>query len=402
MNHRDTPTSRLSARPQPVRAGVAMACLTALGFALACAPAASRSAAAAAATYVKSNGLRLETVVSGLSSPVYLISPPADPRLFVVEQSGRIRIVRAGRLLPEPFLDIRDRVRSGGEQGLLSAAFHPRYRENGFFYVDYTDRKGDTHIERYRVTSDPDRADPASATLLLKIDQPYANHNGGLVLFGLDSMLYVGMGDGGSGGDPHGNGQNLATRLGKLLRLDVIHGDPYAVPRDNPFRQRAGAAPEIWAYGLRNPWRFAFDRVTGLLYIADVGQDRWEEINAAPASATGLNYGWNLMEGSHPFRAPGAVRGLAAPIEEYDHGQGCSITGGFVYRGRALPSLAGRYFFADYCTGWVRSLRYEKGHVSERREWLHAGEVSSFGEDTAGELYVVTLDGRVSKLVAAR
>ena len=402
MTHRDTPTSRPSARPRPVRAGVAMACLTALGFALACAPATSRSAAAAGASYVKSTGLRLETVVSGLASPVYVISPPADPRLFVVEQPGRIRIVRAGRLLPEPFLDIRDRVRSGGEQGLLSVAFHPRYRENGFFYVDYTDRNGDTHIERYRVTRDPDRADPASATLLLKIDQPYANHNGGLVLFGLDSMLYVGMGDGGSGGDPHGYGQNLSSRLGKLLRLDVIHGDPYSVPRDNPFRQREGAAPEIWAYGLRNPWRFAFDRVTGLLYIADVGQDKWEEIDAAPASSAGLNYGWNLMEGSHPFRAPGAVRGLALPIEEYDHGQGCSITGGFVYRGRALPDLAGRYFFADYCTGWVRSMRYENGKVSERREWLHAGEVSSFGEDAAGELYVVTLDGRVSKLVAAR
>jgi glucose/arabinose dehydrogenase len=379
-----------------------MAGLTALGFALACAPAASRSAAAAASAYVKSDGLRLETVVTGLANPVYVISPPADPRLFVIEQPGLVRIVRAGRLLPEPFLDIRDRVRSGGEQGLLSVAFHPRYRENGFFYVDYTDRNGDTRIERYRVTRDPDRADPSSATLLLKIDQPYSNHNGGLVLFGPDSMLYVGMGDGGSGGDPHGNGQNLASRLGKMLRLDVIHGDPYSVPSDNPFRHREGAAPEIWAYGLRNPWRFAFDRVTGLLYIADVGQDRWEEIDAAPASAAGLNYGWNLMEGGHPFRASRPTRGLALPIEEYDHGQGCSITGGFVYRGRALPNLAGRYFFADYCSGWVRSLRYERGKVSERREWLHAGDVSSFGEDAAGELYVVTLDGRVSKLVAAR
>jgi glucose/arabinose dehydrogenase len=378
-----------------------MTCLTALTFALACASPASRAAHAAAATWVKSDGLRLETVVSGLSNPVHVTSPPADPRLFVVEQPGRIRIVRAGRLLAEPFLDIRDRVRSGGERGLLSVAFHPRYRENGFFYVDYTDLNGDTHIERYRVTSNPDRADPASATLLLKIDQPYANHNGGLVLFGPDSMLYVGMGDGGSGGDPHGNGQNLAARLGKLLRLDVIHGDPYAVPRDNPFRTRAGAAPEIWAWGLRNPWRFSFDRVAGLLYIADVGQDKWEEIDAAPASAAGLNYGWNRMEGSHPFRGDGTTRELVAPIEEYDHGQGCSITGGSVYRGHALPEVAGCYFFADYCSGWVRSLRYEHGKVSDRREWLHAGDVSSFGEDAAGELYVVTLDGRVSKLVAA-
>jgi glucose/arabinose dehydrogenase len=379
-----------------------MMSLSVLGFVLACAPSASRSAAAAGAAYVKSDGLRLETVVSGLSNPVYVTSPPADPRLFVVEQAGRILIVRAGHLLPQPFLDIRDRIRSGGERGLLSVAFHPRYRDNGFLYVDYTDRNGDTRIERYHVTSDPDRADPASATLLLEIDQPYANHNGGLVLFGPDSMLYVGMGDGGSGGDPHGNGQNLAARLGKLLRLDVIHGDPYAVPADNPFRQRAGAAPEIWAWGLRNPWRFSFDPAAGLIYIADVGQDKWEEIDAAPASAAGLNYGWNLMEGSHPFHGDGATRGLTAPIEEYDHGQGCSITGGFVYRGRTLKNVVGCYFFADYCTGWVRSLRYERGKVSDRREWLHAGDVSSFGVDASGELYVVTLAGRVAKLVAAR
>jgi glucose/arabinose dehydrogenase len=348
-------------------------------------------------------GLTLRRVVTGLRSPVWVTSPPGDThRLFVVEQEGRIRIVKDGQLLPTPFLDLRDRVRSGGERGLLSVAFHPDYARNGRLFVDFTDRNGDTRIDRFQVTRDPDRADPASGTRLLFIRQPYANHNGGLVMFGLDRMLYVGMGDGGSGGDPHGNGQNLGSRLGKLLRLDVDHGDPYAVPGDNPFAHRTGAAPEIWAFGLRNPWRYSFDPPSGLLYIADVGQNKWEEIDAVPARSAGLNFGWNRMEGAHDFKGREPIAGLTPPIEEYGHDEGCSITGGFVYRGHALPALVGCYFFADYCSGWVRSLRYANGRVSERREWLHAGPVSSFGVDASGELYVVTLDGNVGRLVASR
>ncbi len=382
-----------------------------LGLALACAmpPAgvlAPATAAPASGTpgYVRATGIRLETVATGLDHPVYLASPRHDRRLFVVEQVGRIRIIRAGRMLRTPFLDLRDRVRAGGEQGLLSVAFHPRYATNGLLFVNYTDRRGDTRVERYRVTADPDRADPRSARLLLHIDQPYANHNGGLVMFGPDGMLYVGMGDGGSAGDPHGNGQDLKSLLGKMLRIDVDHGDPYAIPRDNPFVGRADARPEIWALGLRNPWRFCFDRTRDLLYIADVGQNLWEEIDVAPARAGALNYGWNRREGEHPFAGRRAdPPGMTEPVEEFDHGQGCSITGGFVYRGRRIPALVGHYLFSDYCAGWIRSLRVQEGRVAERREWSvgRLGAVTSFGEDADGELYVMTEGGRVARIVAA-
>ena len=351
-----------------------------------------------------SPGLGLETVATGLESPVHLTSPPTDPRLFIVEQRGRIRIVENGRLLPEPFLDITDRVRSGGERGLLSVAFHPRYAQNGWFFVDYTDRNGNTHIERYSVTRDPDRADPASAKLLLEIDQPYANHNGGLVTFGPDGMLWIGMGDGGSGGDPHRNGQNRSALLAKLLRIDVDHGDPYAIPPDNPYAH-GGGRPEIWAIGLRNPWRFSFDRASGLLYIADVGQDRWEEIDVAPMRTAGLDYGWNVMEGRHPFSREtpgGAPANRIVPAYEYGHSAGCSVTGGFVYRGRRIPSIVGLYFFADYCEGWVASLRYDGHQAVDVRRW-DLGErrdITSFGEDAAGELYVLSQDGQVDRLVS--
>lgn len=356
-------------------------------------------AAPAAAT-----GLALERVAEGLENPLYVTAPPGDPRLFVVEQPGRIRIVRDGRLLPTPFLDLTQRVRSGGERGLLSLAFHPRYAANGHFYVNYTDRRGDTRIERYTVSRDPDRADPESALLILEVDQPYSNHNGGHVLFGPDGMLYAGMGDGGSQGDPNGNGQSRGTLLGKLLRLDVDGPLPYAVPPDNPFAARQGPRGEIWAYGLRNPWRFCFDPPTGLLYIADVGQNSWEEINVAPAARPGLDYGWNVMEGAHCFRSRDCENaGRIAPAVEYGHGEGCSVTGGFVYRGRAMPALAGHYFYADYCRGWIRSFKYERGAVGEQREWrdLDPGQVLSFGHDAAGELYVCSQRGIVYRLVRA-
>lgn len=378
------------------------ALLAALVSALATGP--PRTPTAAGPAPASASGLTLERVASGLKDPLYATAPPGDPRLFVVEQPGRIRIIKEGRLLPTPFLDLTDRVRSGGERGLLSVAFHPRYAANGFLFVDYTDLRGDTRVERYAVSRDADRADPSSGHLVLKVGQPFANHNGGLVMFGPDGMLYVGMGDGGAGGDPFGNGQKRGSLLGKLLRLDVDRGDPYAVPRDNPFAGRAGLRGEIWAYGLRNPWRFCFDRVSGLLYIADVGQDLWEEIDVVPARAPGLDYGWNVMEGAHCFRSERCdTRGRVMPAVEYGRDQGCSITGGFVYRGRNMPALAGHYFYADYCRGWIRSFKYERGVVSDHREWqgVEPGQVMSFGEDAAGELYLCSQNGDVFRLAWA-
>jgi glucose/arabinose dehydrogenase len=342
-------------------------------------------------------------VAQGLDRPLYVTAPAADARLFVVEQGGAVRVIRDGRLLPTPFLDLRGRVSRGNERGLLSIAFHPRYAENGLVFVDYTDRHGDTQIERYHVSPDPDRIDPASMRRVMTVPQPYSNHNGGLLLFGPDHMLYIGMGDGGSGGDPHGNAQNPASLLGKLLRIDVDGTPPYAVPPDNPFVGRAGYRPEIWALGLRNPWRFCFDPVAHLLVIADVGQNQWEEIDAVPSRNGGWNFGWNRMEGRHVYRAATAASGLTPPVDEYGHDRGCSVIGGFIYRGRAVPEIAGLYFYSDYCDGRVRADRIEDSKVTERAEWnLHLqGAVSSFGLDAAGELYVTTLDGRVYRIVKA-
>ncbi|MGQ0815758.1 MAG: PQQ-dependent sugar dehydrogenase [Gemmatimonadota bacterium] len=330
-------------------------------------------------------GIRLEVVTTGFSSPVHLIAPNADQRLFIVEQRGTIRILKNGQRLVTPFLDIRSRVRSGGEQGLFSVAFHPAYATNGFFYVNYTDTQGDTRVERYRADPSSDVADAGSAQLILRVDQPFANHNGGHILFGPDGQLYIAMGDGGSGGDPQGNGQNPQTLLGKLLRI---------APN--------GGAPEIWALGLRNPWRIAFDRTDGLLYIADVGQSNWEEINVVAAGARGLNYGWSIMEGRHCFRVASCDQtGLTLPVFEYDHSGGnCSVTGGFVYRGARIPSLRGHYFYADYCSGRVRSFRYTNNAVTEHRTWGFGdlGSITSFGEDALGELYVLTAGGTVYRL----
>lgn len=349
--------------------------------------------------------LRLSEVASGLKNPLYLTSPPGDPRLFIVEQAGRIRIVEKGKLLAAPFLDIAGKIKSGGEQGLLSVAFHPDYADNGFLYVNYTDKGGDTRVESYRAASDPNRADPDSARLLLTIEQPYANHNGGLNLFGPDGMLYIGMGDGGAAGDPHDYGQDLNTLLGKMLRIDVNKGDPYAIPSDNPFAGRKDARGEIWAYGLRNPWRYAFDRVDKTLYIADVGQNETEEVNVVPAAQPGLNYGWNILEGSDCFsllfsRACDRT-GSVLPALEYHHDQGCSVIGGFVYRGRAIPELAGHYFYSDYCTGFLKSFKYADGKPAGQREWKvgEIGNVLSFGEDAAGELYILTAKGSVYRIV---
>jgi hypothetical protein len=353
-----------------------------------------------------SDELAVEVVAAGLQDPVYLTAPRGDSRLFIVEQPGRIRVVRGGRLLARPFLEIEADVSYGGERGLLGLAFHPDYRENGLFYVNYTDRGGDTRIERFAVSSDPDRADPRTRKLILTVPQPYSNHNGGHLLFGPEGMLYVGMGDGGSAGDPQGHGQNRATLLGALLRIDVDRGDPYAIPPDNPYAGHRGFRGEIWAYGLRNPWRFCFDPPEARLYIADVGQNRWEEIHVEGLRQPGINYGWNVMEGSHCYRPPQGCdrQGLALPVVEYDHSQGCSVTGGFVYRGRSLPGLRGHYFYADYCTGWVRSFRYAGGRVTEHRQWRLGGlgDITSFGLDAAGELYICSGNGRVFRLVPRR
>jgi hypothetical protein len=350
---------------------------------------------AAAPAPAETAGLALEVVTRELSDPLYLTAPPADPRLFVVEQAGRIRIIRDGALLQTPFLDIRKRASKGGERGLFSVAFHPDYAVNGYFYVNYTEAKtGHTRVERYRVGDHPDRADPGTAKLVLKIEQPYANHNGGHIAFGPDGMLYIAMGDGGSGGDPKGHGQNRATLLGALLRIDVDRGEPYAIPADNPFADKPGARGEIWAYGLRNPWRFAFDREAGRLYIADVGQNAWEEVNATLSAAPGLNYGWNVMEGAHCYPAAIACEsaGLVLPIMAYGHDDGCSITGGYVYRGGAMPALRGHYFYADYCSGFLRSFRLSDGKAVDRRQWAvgDIGNVTSFGEDARGELYIIS------------
>jgi glucose/arabinose dehydrogenase len=354
--------------------------------------------------------LTLRRVVGGLSSPVDVQAAPGDARrLFVVEQAGRIRVVRDGALMGTPFLDIAGHISSGGERGLLGLAFHPSYATNGRLFVNYTDPSGNTHLAEFRVTSDPDRADPATERTLLTVDQPFANHNGGGLRFGRDGMLYAGLGDGGSGGDPFGNGQNLGTLLGKLLRIDVDRGTPYAVPADNPFVGRSGARPEIWAFGLRNPWRFSFDAETGDLVIGDVGQGEREEIDVGLASRRGgENYGWNVMEGTRCY-APSSgcnMSGLTLPVLEYGHGEGCSVTGGIVYRGCRLPGYRGTYFYSDYCTAFVRSFRLENGRAVDARDWtsslgVRLTGVSAFGTDNDGELYVLDYNGTLYQLVPA-
>ena len=342
----------------------------------------------------------LDLITDALTQPVFAVSPPGDSvRLYVVEKTGRVRIVRNDTLLAGAFLDISDGVSSGNEQGLLSLAFHPDYGANGYVYVDYTDTSGDTHVVRYHATS-PTVVDTTTATEILFVDQPYSNHNGGLVTFGPDGMLYVGLGDGGSGGDPDGNGQNRATLLGTLLRLDVDGGAPYAIPADNPFVGQTGVRPEIWAYGLRNPWRYSFDRATGDLYIGDVGQSTREEVDVEPAgSGGGRNYGWNIMEGTICYGGGTCqTQGLTLPVLDYPHTDGCSITGGYVYRGTAVPALAGRYLYSDYCTGWMRSFTLVGGQATDQQEWpaLSPGTgVSSFAEDGRGEVYVMTLAGKL-------
>jgi len=348
----------------------------------------------------------------GLANPLDFQVPAGERnRAFVVEQVGRIRIVRGGAVLGTPYLDVSSLTSAGGERGLLGLAFHPRYVENGRFYVNYTDRRGDTHISEFRASPpSADTVDPATERQVLFVSQPFANHNGGGLAFGNDGMLYAGLGDGGSAGDPSRNGQNLGTALGKMLRIDVDRGAPFAVPSDNPFVATAGAFPLVWAYGLRNPWRFAFDRATGDFYIADVGQNLFEEVDVALAPRRGgENYGWNVMEGMHCFQPASGCNqaGLTLPVVEYTHTQGaCSITGGVVYRGCRLPGYAGTYFYGDYCAAFIRSFRMQSGQAVDQRDWTAAlgrniSAITSFGMDDEGEVYIVDQQGEVYKVVPA-
>ncbi|MGK2934732.1 MAG: PQQ-dependent sugar dehydrogenase [Gemmatimonadaceae bacterium] len=351
--------------------------------------------------------LALQPIASNLSLPVHLASPPNDDRLFIVEQTGTIRIVQNSALVQTSFLDIRGKVRSGGEEGLLSVAFHPQYATNRRFYVYYVDNSGNLQIERYTApTASSNVADPATALPIINIPHPNnSNHNGGQLAFGPDGFLYIGTGDGGSGGDPPNNAQNLNVLLGKMLRLDVSQ-EPYAIPESNPFRNTPNARAEIWAYGLRNPWRFSFDRTGNILYIGDVGQSRREEINAVSAAQAGLNYGWRIMEGTSCYNTmlPCDRSGLTLPVHEYDTGGGnCAVTGGFAYRGTAIPQIVGLYFFSDYCKGGLRSFRLVNGAATDVREWNAGvgGTITSFAQDRNRELYVISHSGTVGKLIAA-
>ena len=353
------------------------------------------------------DSLALRLVAQGLTAPLFVTAPRSDSaRLFAVEQGGRVRIIRNDTLLARNFLDLRGRVSTGNEQGLLSIAFHPSYGSNGYVFVSYTNTAGDTRVLRYHVSSDPESLDVTAADTILALAQPYTNHNGGLVAFGPDDFLYVGLGDGGSGGDPHNHGQDLTTLLGSMLRLDVDGTLPYEVPADNPFTGLTPARPEIWAYGLRNPWRFSFDRANGDLYLADVGQGSREEVNVQPGSSNGgENYGWRIMEGRICSSGDSCDRtGLVLPVVDYVNGiGGCAVVGGLVYRGNAIPALAGTYFYADYCDAWIRTFRLIGGQVHDHWDWsarLNAqGPISSFGEDARGEVYVVAHNGRVFRIV---
>jgi len=362
----------------------------------------STGAPAAAAA----NGVKL-TRVASFNSPVYVTAPPGDShRVFVVEQTGRIRVMRDGRKRSTPFLDLRDQVSCCGERGLLSMAFAPDYARSGRFYVDYTDKGGDTHVVEFRRSGSRDRAVKASARTVLTQRQPEANHNGGLVLFGPDGLLYIGLGDGGGGNDQHGspgNGQSLSTLLGKILRIDPRAGSgrAYSIPADNPFVGRSGARGEIYAYGLRNPWRFSFDRATGDLAIGDVGQNQVEEVDfARRGAARGVNYGWRVFEGRRSNFPDEQALGAVAPVLTYSHdGGGCSITGGVIVRDRRLTSLVGRYVYGDYCVGKVRAARLGPGSATaDRSLGLSVSQLSSFGEDARGHVYATSLDGPVYRL----
>jgi glucose/arabinose dehydrogenase len=363
-------------------------------------PSTTAAPAAASASAAQFQAARVRLVrVATLEQPVAMAVRPGDRALYLVEQVGRVRAVRGGRLDPTPVADISDQVTAGGEQGLLGLAFSPDGR---YLYLHYTDVEGDHQIAE--LTMRGGRADPGSQRSLLRIDDPFANHNGGQLAFGPDERLYIAFGDGGGGGDPQGNGQSLGSLLGKILRIDPRPGGgrPYRVPSDNPFVGTDGARPEIWDYGLRNPWRFSFDAATGDLWIGDVGQNAYEEVNREPAGSGGRNYGWNRREGRHAF-AGERPNGAVDPVIEYGRAGGaCTVIGGFVYRGERIRGLRGAYLYGDYCAGWVRAARTSGGRVAQQRDLgLEVPSLSSFGADADGELYALSLAGPVYRIAPA-
>ncbi|MCJ7726983.1 MAG: PQQ-dependent sugar dehydrogenase [Acidimicrobiia bacterium] len=355
-------------------------------------------------------GLAVETVSGGFTFPVFAASPPGDPRVFVVERAGRIRIIEpGGDIRGEVFLDISDRIdsASGVELGLLGLAFHPQYAGNGRFFVHYTILDTDTVVAEFAVGTDPNVADADSEKEILFVDQVGFRHRGGMLTFGSDGYLYIGIGD---GTGMNVNPQNLETLPGSILRIDVDSGDPYAIPPDNPFAASEGK-DEIWAYGLRNPWRFSFDETSGRIYVGDVGEESWEEIDSIAVANSGANFGWPFMEGTTCFTdaSCGSRTDLVRPILEYPHeADQCAVTGGYVYRGSAIPEMVGHYFYADWCAGWVRSFLYDGENVTLPRDWSvsfdrDVGAIASFGLDGNGELLLVASDdGVVYRLVAAR
>lgn len=370
-------------------------------------------------------------VAEGFTKPVYVCQPPGEfERLFVLEQKGLIKIIKNSQIIRKPFADLRGRIHNpvspGDERGLLGLAFHPQYQSNGYVYANYIDKDDHTIVSRFTVSGNPEKLDNHSEKILIKLKQPFPNHNGGHITFGPDGYLYISVGDGGKWGDPFNHAQNLETWFGSVLRIDVNHGDPYSIPKTNPFVNRQNARGEIWLYGLRNVWRFSFDRFTGDIYLGDVGQDLWEEIDFVSAEeAGGQNFGWNVMEGKHCYQPKeNCIAVGIQPIFEYPNDanymktlmgmdepnvDGCSVTGGYVYRGKAIPSLQGTYFFADYCSGNIWSFREKNGEAvgfQNRTEEINLDHnasmhfISSFGEDNKGELYIVDYNGAIYKLIS--
>jgi glucose/arabinose dehydrogenase len=343
-------------------------------------------------------GLTLQPFIEGLELPVFMTPVPGDSeKLYVVEKVGRVRVVQTGVLQEQSVLDIENLVSTGNEQGLLGLALHPDYANNGYIFVYYTDGAGETQVVRYQVSGDV--ADPDSAKPILTVDQPHSNHNGGMIAFGPDGYLYTGLGDGGSADDPKNRAQNMTLHLGKILRIDVDNGDPYAVPEDNPFVGQADVLPEIWTYGWRNPWRFSFDRETGDMWVGDVGQNEYEEISLQLAGQGGGNFGWRCKEATNDFdRSQGCDGELIDPVLEYDHRQGVSVTGGYRYRGSAIPELQGMYVYADFGSGKIWFAAEQDGNWGAS-EWQDSDlNISSFAEDANGELYVLDYRGTIYQL----
>lgn len=361
---------------------------------------------AAPAVALKAPEIKLSLIATGLTAPTGITATPnaADKRLFALEQAGVIQIITSeGTLEAKPFLDIKNRVLTGGEMGLLGLTFHPEYKKNGYFYVNYIDKEQNTVIARYKISANANEADPESEKVLFKVKQPYSNHNGGDLAFGPDGFLYASLGDGGSAGDPENRAQDKGNFLGKILRLDVDKGDPYEIPTSNPFVDEAGTKPEIWALGLRNPWRISFDKQTGDLYIADVGQGTIEEIDVQKASSKGgENYGWRCYEGNNAFNTDECLtaKDYVAPVAEYNHEDGrCSVTGGYVYRGKSYPALAGKYFYGDYCNGQLFYLSQKDGEWTQTMATKTPYSISAFGQGSDGELYLADFKtGSVYKL----